>query len=157
MKLRIAQPGDHAALVRLQRNASLTAYSHVFPPDRFPFPHDEAEEHWRRVLIAADEEVIVAVEGERIVGVVGLRGSELHSMFVDPDRWRLGIGSSLVDAALRIMREGGERQACLWVMRDNHAARRFYECLGWTADGRVESSSFPPHPALCGYMFEISN
>jgi GNAT superfamily N-acetyltransferase len=156
MKLRSATPEDHAALVQLQRSASLTAYTHIFPPDHFPFPLVETEEHWRRVLSATDEEVIVVVEAGLIMGVVAVRGAELHSLFVDPDHWGSGTGSSLVGAALRGMRERGERHAKLWVMRENQAARRFYERMGWTPDGRVESSSFPPHPPLTGYEFDLS-
>jgi hypothetical protein len=34
------------------------------------------------------------------------------------------------------------REAILWVLRDNLRARRFYEQLGWTADGQTVSEDY---------------
>jgi hypothetical protein len=42
-------------------------------------------------------------------------------------------------------------------MEANRTARRFYERLGWSPDGRKDSSSYPPHPNLLGYSIALSN
>ena len=40
-----------------------------------------------------------------------------------------------MDAALRQLRADGCSIATLWVVVDNHRARRFYDQLGWQPDG----------------------
>jgi hypothetical protein len=48
----------------------------------------------------------------------------------------------LMQAGMHELRELGMREAVLWVLRDNLRARRFYECLGWTPDGRTVSEDY---------------
>jgi ribosomal protein S18 acetylase RimI-like enzyme len=157
MNIRPADSSDHEALVGLQRRSSLAAYAHVFPPDEYPFPIDATRQHWRRVLTSDTERVLVAEDEEGgVIGAVAVRGPEVHSLFVSPNRWRSGVGSALLAAAVLLIRERGETSAQLWVMRDNQHARRFYEFHGWELDGRRDVSSFPPHPKLLGYRLDLA-
>jgi RimJ/RimL family protein N-acetyltransferase len=48
-------------------------------------------------------------------------------VFVDPDRWGRGIGTSLLDALHHAMLEGGWRTSSLWTRVSNGRARRLYE------------------------------
>jgi ribosomal protein S18 acetylase RimI-like enzyme len=81
---------------------------------------------------------------ERIIGfatfgasrdadAVGL--AEIYALYVDPDRYRGGVGRMLMADARRRLREGGFDAAVLWVLRGNGRAQRFYEGEGWTLDG----------------------
>jgi ribosomal protein S18 acetylase RimI-like enzyme len=157
MGIRTGTARDHSALVELQRRTSLLAYAPMFPPDQFPFPLEATRVHWRNILASDEEDVFVVEEASgRIVGAVAVKnGAELHSLFVDPERWRTGIGSALLSAAVRHMRERGQSWARLWVMRENKGARLFYERHGWSPDGRQDVSSFPPHPLLLGYELSL--
>ena len=58
----------------------------------------------------------------------------VYSLHVDPDRHRQGIGRRLMDEAMRRFAVAGTSTVSLWVVSDNHQARRFYEQLGWAAD-----------------------
>lgn len=60
---------------------------------------------------------------------------ELYSLYVDPERWRVGAGRALMNAALTHLGRDGLRSVRLWVLVDNHPARRFYERCGFVADG----------------------
>lgn len=64
------------------------------------------------------------------------QSGELFAIYVDPDHSREGIGTALLTNAEEAMRKGGFTSATLWVLRENSAARSFYERAGWTDDGR---------------------
>jgi GNAT superfamily N-acetyltransferase len=59
---------------------------------------------------------------------------ELYAIYVDPDRWGGGVGRRLIDVA-RAGLSGTFEQMRLWVLEENHRARRFYERAGMTPDG----------------------
>ena len=58
-------------------------------------------------------------------------------MYLDPDHYRQGVGSELMDAAFQELRRRGADAAYLWVMTDNAPARAFYERHGWEPDGKA--------------------
>ncbi len=61
--------------------------------------------------------------------------AEAAATYVVPERWRAGIGSELLGAALSRLREAGFHEATLWVFAGNHGARAFYGTLGFEPDG----------------------
>jgi GNAT superfamily N-acetyltransferase len=63
--------------------------------------------------------------------VLGVEG-ELYGFYVHPDYWGSGVATALVDASNEWL-DDRFSTACLWVLRDNPRARRFYERQGWTA------------------------
>jgi ribosomal protein S18 acetylase RimI-like enzyme len=81
---------------------------------------------------------------ERIVGFVTYGPSrdedavglgEVYALYVDPDRYRGGLGRQLMADARGRLREAGFAEAILWVLHGNERAARFYEGEGWTPDG----------------------
>lgn len=68
--------------------------------------------------------------------------AEIFSIYVDPDAWRQGIGSALLDAVEAFWKPAGTRELSLWVFEDNREARAFYERLGWADDGGRQTAEF---------------
>lgn len=60
---------------------------------------------------------------------------QILSIHVDPELTGHGIGRMLMGKATELMRAHGFAFATLWVVTDNHRARRFYENLDWRLDG----------------------
>lgn len=60
---------------------------------------------------------------------------EVTGIYVAPEAWGRGGGLLLMDGARANLRAAGFATAGPWVIEDNLRARRFYERLGWTADG----------------------
>lgn len=60
---------------------------------------------------------------------------ELYALYVRPDRWRHGIGGTLLVYALARLTAAGFTEAILWVLEGNERARRFYRAEGWLPDG----------------------
>jgi ribosomal protein S18 acetylase RimI-like enzyme len=155
--IRGARRDETETLLRIQREAGVAAFSHVFPQDRFPFPDDEEREHWQRTLDDPDVEVYIAeVDGEP-AGSVSVGNGFLQTLYVLPEYQGRGIGSSLHDHALDRLRALGADEAKLWTLDENQAARRFYERRGWTLNGETREVEFPPYPLDVGYSRRITS
>lgn len=100
---------------------------------------------WGAVLERPDRTVVVAVDDDRVTGVVGFAPDgdvgTVHSLYVAPDAQGHGTGRALLDHAARQLARAGVREARLWVFADNAPSVRFYRGQGWAPDGttRVEA------------------
>lgn len=90
----------------------------------------------RRASLIAEGTVttLVAREDGTTIGMAahgpsrdGLGAQELYALYVDPDRWRTGAGSALLEAC--------EDVSVLWVLEGNARAQAFYRRHGFEADG----------------------
>ncbi|MCL2344176.1 MAG: GNAT family N-acetyltransferase [Firmicutes bacterium] len=60
---------------------------------------------------------------------------EISAIYLLAEYWDKGYGREMMDYALARLREMGYREAGLWVLEENHRARRFYERCGFVSDG----------------------
>jgi GNAT superfamily N-acetyltransferase len=154
--IRDARPDEAEALAAIQRDASLAALAHIFPPERYPFPLDAIRERWRDAL--ADPAITVFVadkQGAALVGVAACRPEWLDGLYVVPNSWGEGVGRRLHDEALARLRAGGSARCHLWVLEHNDRARRLYERLGWRENGETRVVPFPPNPIDVGYTIAL--
>ncbi len=73
----------------------------------------------------------------------------VESIWVAPTHRRRGVFRALLYALAEIERPRGVTELLLWVLEDNHDARRAYETLGFRAD-RESDSSCPPWAGSSG-------
>lgn len=59
---------------------------------------------------------------------------EVHALYVAPACQRRGYGSTLLAAAESNLSDRGCREAIVWVLETNAAARAFYRSHGWPDD-----------------------
>ena len=154
--IREARSDEAELLFQIQREASLAAYAHIFPRELYPFPDEEVRALSCERLADPEMRTLVADHEGRPVGYVSYRRGRLDSLFVLPAAQGTGIGSALHDEAVASQRGLGEPRFSLWVLAENHQARRFYERRGWRADGRTREVPFPPHPTALAYTLELS-
>jgi len=125
---------EHDALEAIQRRASLALdeFRDVLQanPDAFGIPVGQIE---RGDVFVAEVEGLLA-------GFAALEGGELDGLFVEPDLWRQGIGSGLVEAAVH---EARRRGLSLVTVVANIGARRFYEKCGFRVEGDAETRFGP--------------
>jgi ribosomal protein S18 acetylase RimI-like enzyme len=138
--VRPAGAEDAAAIARVHIDTWRTAYRGLLPDD-FLAALDEAgyEDRWRRTLTSSAGRVYVAEDGRQIVGFAsggperagedGYAG-ELYALYVLREAQERGHGRRLVQAVARGLRERDILNMIVWVLRDNHNARHFYERLG---------------------------
>ena len=151
IQLRRATPEDAAALAAVEVRSWRAAFRGLMP-DAFLDELSEVEKttSWRQNLLKhglfGRKRVCVALSDAGISGFVrvGPLTDEgevglIYLLYVLPEQWGRGVGTALIQAGMQELRDLGMREAMLWVLRDNLRARRFYEHLGWTPDGRTVS------------------
>ena len=154
--IRRARPDEAEALLRVQREAAVAAFAHVFPPDSYPFPDEDVRQAWRRALADPTVEVYVAEREGELAGSVSVGHGFLRTLYVLPAQQGGGVGSALHDHALDRLRARGAREAKLWTLEENHGARRFYEKRGWRPNGETRIVEFPPNPIDVGYSLPLA-
>ncbi len=93
------------------------------------------------------DRLLVAKDGDRVIGFVGYgdRGAEdpdtgeIFALYVLAEYYGTGVGKQLMDAGLEQLKD--YPRACLWVLKDNARAIRFYEKCGFRPDGREMHSA----------------
>ncbi len=152
MILRSAEPEDAMAVARVHVRSWQAAYRGLMPDaylDRLQ-PEDRAPRYDFSHVDPKKPHTTVAVKGTEICGFVTVSPSrdvdmkgfgEMCALYVDPDRWRQGFGTALVQAGCERLMECGFRNAHLWLLTGNLRAARFYARNRWIRDGaqRVES------------------
>jgi GNAT superfamily N-acetyltransferase len=133
LRIRLALPDEREALEELQRRASLALPDYrqqlTAHPDAIALPIEQIDRG----------QVIVAELNGRIAGFAAVVGGELDGLFVEPDLWRRGIGSALVEAATHQARRAGLSLS----VTANPGARDFYERCGFAAEGGVATRFGP--------------
>lgn len=153
--IREARPDEADVLAAIQRDASLAALGHIFPPESYPYPIDDVRERWRVALDDSAAAVLVAEEKGSAAGVAMSRPEWLDGLYVLPAWWGTGVARHLHDEALELVRAAGAERCHLWVLEHNGRARRFYERLGWRLNGETRVVPFPPHPTDVGYSVDL--
>jgi ribosomal protein S18 acetylase RimI-like enzyme len=102
---------------------------------------DRPLEDWVGWAADASVVIVVAIEGERWVGMVACRQLEpgstwLTALWVDPAHRGGGLGSRLIEAAADWAREQGAATLELSVTTNNDAAARLYGRTGFIETGR---------------------
>ncbi len=102
---------------------------------------------WRETILnprSSAHTLVMEFEGA-IVGFAGVGPSrdpdavaslsgEIYAIYVLEDHWGRGAGARLHRAAVDVLRNEGFETVTLWVLVDNHRARRFYQRMGLAAD-----------------------
>ncbi len=80
----------------------------------------------------------VAMVGAELAGFSMLAGDEVEQLYVAGRHRGAGVADALLSHAEQSIKTAGHRAAWLAVVPGNVRARRFYERMGWTDDGRFE-------------------
>ena len=131
---------DAAAIARVHVATWRTTYRGLLPDDFLAsLGEEQYAERWKRVIREGSSRVFVVDELEGIVGFAsggrerageGGYAGELYAIYVLDGAQRRGHGRELVRAVSGALREMKLPDMIVWVLRDNTAARQFYERLG---------------------------
>jgi GNAT superfamily N-acetyltransferase len=83
--------------------------------------------------------------------VISLSDGVLQTLYVMPQCWGRGIGSTLHDFALDGYARRMSRR-CVSGRSPKIIARAFYERRGWIVTGRTRVVPFPPYPIDVEYL-----
>ena len=76
---------------------------------------------------------------------------EVYAFYFHPDAWGSGAATPMMHRCHDHLRSEGFSHAVLWVLRDNPRARRFYEKMGWSTNGKESSFTGPQTAAALPY------
>lgn len=137
--IRRGQTNEKASLEALQLRASMALgeYQDVLlaRPDAISLPAHQIEKR----------NVLVATEGGQLTGFAAIEfredgSAELDGLFVEPTRWREGIGTRLVKAAQRLAKSRGSK---VLTVIANPTAQQFYERCEFSVTGMAQTRFGP--------------
>lgn len=162
--LRDAEPADAGAIATVHVAAWRETYAGLLPEEMLAGISVEAREAmWTRILAnSGGTLVFVAEDGGRVVGFgscgdqrdQGLRDlgftAEISAIYLLRPHQRQGLGAVMMRRMAHALAERGQEAGALWVLRENLAARRFYERLA----GAVVAEKEEQRPQ--GTLFEVA-
>lgn len=128
LTLRPAADDDRPALLRIWRRAVEATHDFLTPSDV-----DGIEEQVRTAALPALALTVAQGPDGALLGWVGVHGTRVEALFVDPDAHRRGVGTALLAATT-----AGEPSVELDVNEQNPSALAFYERHGFVRVGRSE-------------------
>jgi len=146
MNIRVATPDDAAVIARIHIDSWRAAYRGLVPDEKLAaLDYDSRAERFRRDLAATEPCTCVVEDAGEIAGFctfgacrdadVPPQTGEVWGIYLAPTSWRRGFGRALARHAEQQLAARGCRRVTLWVFADNHAARGFYEAIGYQTDG----------------------
>ncbi len=136
--VRHATPRDAKAIADIHVATWHAAYKDLMPEEYLAkISVEKRLAYWKEAIEFSEPQLLVATDGEEIVGFVGFDRSrdagtkstvgEVWAMYVAPAHWGKGAGLALWDGAREGLKEEGCTQVTLWVLLHNERALRFYE------------------------------
>jgi ribosomal protein S18 acetylase RimI-like enzyme len=152
VSVRDAKPADARAIAEIHVAAWRAAYRGMMPDAYLAsLSVTERVERWTNALSGpGPAKVAVAVLDGRIAGFCSFGPTrdtddvdvaEIYSLNIFPPVWGRGAGRLLCEHALREAAAREHAAVTLWVLKENERARRFYERLGYAADGAEKTDT----------------
>ncbi len=150
MSVRPALPKDALAVAEVHVLSWWAAYRGLLPDDVIESRSVERRlAQWRQMLADKGQPTWVYEQAGSIVAFANLGPcrdedkdpaavAELMTMYVLPTVWGQGVGFALWQTVDAYLVGSSYREVTLWVLSENARARRFYERLGFEADGTTK-------------------
>lgn len=143
MLIRQATPDDASSIAYIKIAGWRFAYTGIMPDAVLDaMRHEDITKTWHRYLsqattaslwlVSVDDDGTVTgyANGGREREAVPDYSGELYAIYVHPAHHGKGIGRALLTHIARWLHTAGYGDMLIWVLRDNHQARRFYEAVG---------------------------
>lgn len=114
-----------------------SAYKGIIPQDYLDYiPKGK----WVKNLSAKGRHSLVMIEDDQMIGTSSYAPSrlsrlqgfgEIISIYILPDYIGKGYGKQLLHETIMCLKEEGYHDLYLWVLEENHHARKFYEVAGF--------------------------
>ena len=163
--IRTAVPGDAEDIARAHVASWRVSYRGILPDEALDGLDVGQRTSSRRSILRDQTSLhLVAYEVSRrnIVGFcdAGPRrrdvayAGEIYAIYLEHRAKRYGLGREMFEHSIAWLAAHGMRSLVVWVLEENHHARRFYEAMGGRAALRVRSSvgRFPVWEA--GYVWD---
>ena len=151
--IRTAEPSDSEGIARVHTRSWQSAYRGLLPDEWLDaLRWEDRKIRWDAILSATTKgNVHVATDAQNeIIGFASIgpsrdedreqhRTHELYAIYLTPENWGMGIGSTLFLAVLKAVPETA-KWLSLWVLEDNIRGRKFYENFGFILTGATKAA-----------------
>lgn len=144
--IRRALPHEASAVARVHIASWQTTYAGLLPEEYLRSLSFEArEKQWQRALsqpehclfVAEREGTVVGfAHGGKEEGLLEAYTGQLYAIYLLEAAQGVGLGRALAHAVVDCLRDRGYQSMAVWVLAENHRARRFYEALGGSEVGQ---------------------
>ncbi len=148
LKIRPANKEDAPHVARIYVESWNTGFVALMPPkvldeERVARWQQELSYTWpyRRWVVGTDAKIVGFTEIGLSRDTIEPNLGELDTIALDPGHWRSGIGRDLMKIALKYLECDGYRKAILWTLANYERGQRFYEAMGWRADGGIRDEN----------------
>ena len=142
IQVRFATQKDAADVAQLHLIATMTLYEGQVPLEHWAAtPMPKRVSYWKEAIEFGEPQVMVAVQDDEIVGLVGYDRSrdpktpnttgEIWAIYALPDYWGQGVGLALWDAAREGLIDEGCTKVSAWVPLGYERALRFHDMAGF--------------------------
>lgn len=159
-EVRAATVSDTAEIARIQVTTWRSAYADILPPEILDgLDVTETERQWQHAVTEGPASVLLAVEGDWIVGFCAAGGAPepevvaadgtappdeattalVSSLLVEPRWGRRGHGGRLLGTMAQQLAGEGWTRAVTWVPEADEATMSFFRSVGWDPDGTVRT------------------
>lgn len=135
VRLRSAGPDDAVTVAEIWRTGWRDAHLGKVPAELVAARHDDS---FRTRAMEHVPETTVAMVNAELAGFLMVAGDEVEQLYVTARHRGAGVADVLLAEAERRISAAGHRTAWLAVVPGNVRARRFYERMGWTDEGRFD-------------------
>ena len=135
VRLRPAGPDDAASVAEIWRSGWREAHIGRVP---IALVAVRSRESFCTRAIESVPKTTVAMVGAELAGFVMVSGDEVEQLYVAARHRGAGVADALLRHAERSIKAARHPMAWLAVVPGNARARRFYERMGWTDQGRFE-------------------
>ena len=161
---RKAVPEDAYAMAALLTRAWQKAYRGILSDALLDGINIEERSGWIRKVIQTKPEFVYYVlessgDVAGVAGVCACRDEDLPGVpeivvfYIRPDLQGTGLGREMMRRTLDIVLPSNNQPVALWVLRDNHGARAFYEKMGFQTDGTAKTLSNLENAATVRYRY----
>jgi ribosomal protein S18 acetylase RimI-like enzyme len=133
--IREAVLDDVPAISRVHIQSDWDTYSPLFGSETYALRPGDVEVRWRSAFHDGDT-ILVASDGDEIVGLGHARGDRIGALYLLRSHQRKGIGSALLSALLSVLNKRGIDEARFDVVAKNENAIAFYRSHGAYQIGR---------------------
>jgi ribosomal protein S18 acetylase RimI-like enzyme len=149
--VRLAALADAESIATIHVRSWQKAYRGIVPDDFLQaLSIERRTETWQAVLLKQTSDVWVAEENGRLLGWISVGKSrdadadaataELWAVYVDPGKFRRGVGRALWLQAEGHLRSMMFSAVTLWVLQANQSALTFYERMGFLREPGSEKT-----------------
>lgn len=172
VEVRVAQDADNGRISEIHRDTWRKAYKGLIPDEIIAEFTSENRKRGGGNSSPPDDKILQSrlclvglvdgkVEGFAVGGLpreqVVPADCELWAIYVHPEAQGRGVGRALCEEFMILMRERGHKKMVLWVLKENHPSRKFYEAIDGKLIAEEKMFNFDGRDVAgeSGYVWEL--